>query len=102
MDEKEKLNPCGCGDPDCDCDEEMETMVLTMDDETELECGVLGVFDVDGKDYIALMSFEDETVLLYKYAEDGEEVTLDSIDNDEEFEKVSNEFYELYGEEDEE
>ena len=101
MDDKEKINTCGCGEEDCDCDEEMETMILTLDDETEVECGVLGVFDVEGKEYIALMSFEDDAVLLYKYSEEGDEVILDSIDDDKEFEKVSNEFYEIYGDEDE-
>lgn len=92
---------------DCDCghdhgDEEMETMFLTLDDDTEVECGILGVFDVDGKDYIALLPITDETVLIYEYKEVGDEIELDTIESDEEFEKISSAFYDLYEDEDEE
>ena len=61
---------CGCGhDHDDHVHEEMEmeTLTLTLDDDTEMECGILGVFAVDGiadKEYIALLPLEDETVLL--------------------------------------
>ena len=66
---------CGCGhDHDDHVHEEMEmeTLTLTLDDDTEMECGILGVFAVDGiadKEYIALLPLEDETVLLYEYKE---------------------------------
>ena len=63
-------------------------MTLTLDDDTELECGIIGVFDVDGKEYIALLPLEDETVLIYEYNE-KEDV----------FEKVSNTFYEIWDDE---
>lgn len=92
---------CGCGH-DHDNDEEMETMFLTLDDDTEVECGILGVFDVEGKEYIALLPLEDETVLLYEYKEIGEEIELNVIESDEDFEKVSAAFYDLYEDEDEE
>lgn len=97
---------CGCGhDHDHDHDEdvmELETMFLTLDDDTEMECGILGVFEVEGlegKEYIALLPLEDETVLLYEYKEVGDEIELGFIEGDEEFEKVSNAFYDLYGDE---
>ena len=71
---------CGCG---CGHDHEheedvmdLETMFLTLDDDTEMECGILGVFEVEGlegKEYIALLPLEDETVLLYEYKEVGTE-----------------------------
>ena len=41
---------CGCGhDHDDHVHEEMEmeTLTLTLDDDTEMECGILGVFAVD-------------------------------------------------------
>ena len=38
---------CGCNDHEHD-DDIMETMTLTLEDDTELECGVIGVFEVDG------------------------------------------------------
>ena len=95
---------CGCGH-DHDHDEdvmELETMLLTLDDDTEMECGILGVFEVEGlegKEYIALLPLEDETVLLYEYKEVGDEIELGFIEEDDEFEKVSNAFYDLYGDE---
>lgn len=95
---------CGCGH-DHDHDEdvmELETMFLTLDDDTEMECGILGVFEVEGlegKEYIALLPLEDETVLLYEYQEVGDEIELGFIEEDDEFEKVSNAFYDLYGDE---
>lgn len=107
MEEKE----CGCG---CGCgssgehnhnhfeDEEMETMFLTLDDDTEVECGILGVFTVEEQDYIALLPINDDTVLIYKYKETEDDVELDTIDDDSEFEKVSNAFYEFYDEDDDE
>ncbi|KXL53946.1 hypothetical protein CLNEO_00410 [Anaerotignum neopropionicum] len=99
---------CGCG---CGCDndneqEEMglETMFLTLDDDTELECGVLGVFEVEGiagKEFIALMPLEDETVLLYEYKEIEDEIELNVIEEDELFDKVSAAFNELFDDEEE-
>ena len=111
MSEKELECGCGCGHnheehSDCGCgcghEEEMETMFLTFDDDTEVECGVLGVFDVDGKEYIALLPITDETVLLYEYRETEDGIELDSIESDEEFNKVSEVFNSLVDAEDQE
>lgn len=98
------MSECGCGhDHDHEHEmEELETMFLTLDDDTELECGVLGVFTVEelpGKEYIALLPLEDETVLLYEYKEAGEEVELEVIEDDAEFDKVSAAFDDLFEEE---
>ena len=97
-------NKCSCG---CEHDhehemEEMETMTLTLDDDTELNCGIIGVFEVDGIEYIALLPDDDDTVLIYQYNEDGEEVELSLIEDDDTFEKVSQAFDELWEDEDEE
>ena len=108
-------NTCGgnCGD-NCACDHEndqhgdemeLETMFLSLDDDSEMECGILGVFSVEGiegKEFIALLPLEDETVLLYEYKEVGEEVELDVIEEDELFDKVSATFYELFDDEEDE
>lgn len=85
---------CGCG---CGHDHEheedvmdLETMFLTLDDDTEMECGILGVFEVEGlegKEYIALLPLEDETVLLYEYKEVGDEIELNVIEDDDEFDQ---------------
>ncbi|MFI3175152.1 MAG: DUF1292 domain-containing protein [Bacillota bacterium] len=96
---------CGCGDDDGTFD--MQTMFLTLEDDEEVECAVLGIFDVDGVEgeFIALLPLhedeedDDGTVLLYKYNELEDEVELSNIDSDEVFEKVSTTFYDLFEEE---
>ena len=95
---------CGCGhDHEHEEDEmDLETMFLTLDDDTQMECGILGVFEVEGlegKEYIALLPLEDETVLLYEYKEVGDEIELNVIEDDDEFDKVSNAFYDMYEDE---
>ena len=105
---------CNCGD-NCNCDHdhedemEMETMFLSLDDDSEMECGILGVFVVEGivgKEFIALLPLgddedEEENVLLYEYKEVGEEIDLDVIEDDALFDKVSKTFYDLFEEEEE-
>ena len=96
-------NHCGCGhDHDHDIEEqELETMTLTLEDDTEIQCAVLGVFDVEGiegKEYIALLPEDDETVLIYEY----KELELLTIEDDAEFDKVSEAFDSIFDDEDEE
>ncbi|WP_352399716.1 DUF1292 domain-containing protein [Anaerotignum sp.] len=95
---------CECGHEHDNEEMELETMFLTLDDDTEMECGILGVFQVEGiegKEFIALMPLEDETVLLYEYKEIGEEIELNVIEDDAMFDKVSEAFNELFDDEEE-
>lgn len=89
---------CGCGD-DCGCNEEMEIMHLSLDDGTDIDCYVLGVFDVNDKEYIALVPEDSEDVLLYRYSETEEGVELDNIEDDAEYEEVGKVFDEIFEEE---
>ncbi len=94
--EHEHDHDCGCG-----CEEMVESISLCLDDDQEVECDILGVFSVEGYegDFIALLPETDETVWLYSYKEDGEEVVLDIIEDDELFEKVTETFKSLFQEE---
>lgn len=88
---------CECG---CGCNEEMETITLTLDDGEEVEHGVIGTFEVEDKMYMALLN-EEEDIFLYQYVEiDEDTVDLINIEDDEEFETVSEMFVELFVEED--
>ncbi len=111
MSEDKKKHGCGCG---CDCGhnhdhEEGEFITLEFDDGTE-ECEVLGTFEVDGKEYIALVPLEaEDEAYLYGYREipensDEDEVEFELLDieDDEEFEKVLKVFESLTLEEEEE
>lgn len=92
MTEKDKCqnHPEGC---DC-CDEDCDFLTLEFDDGAEVECEILGIFEVEGKEYIALLPNDDtEDVYLYGYKENGDdEFELVDIEDDAEFEKVSKEF----------
>lgn len=100
---------CGCHDNDHDCGchdhhhdhEEMEMIQLTLDDDTVMNCFVIGIFEVDDKEYIALLPEDDERVILYQYNENDGEVELKTIEDDEEFDVVSEAYYELFSDEEE-
>ena len=56
----------------------------------------MGVFDVDGKDYIALEALDgSEDVYLYGYKEVEDDFELLDIEDEETFEKVAAEFESL-------
>ena len=89
---------CGCG---CEHDD-MEIMNLVLEDGTELECMVLGVYSVEDNEYIALLPRDEEDVLLYGYSENEEGVELISIEDDAEYELAAEAFYELFSDEEDE
>ncbi|MBQ2043095.1 MAG: DUF1292 domain-containing protein [Firmicutes bacterium] len=82
-------------------EEEAEFITLEFEDGTEVEAEIMGIFDVDGKEYIALIPDDDsDDVYLYGYKEvDDEEFELIDIEDDDEFDKVVKVFDELTDEE---
>ena len=74
--------------------EEADFITLEFDDGVEVECEIMGVFEYDGKEHIALIPDDDtDDVYIYGYKEVGEdEFELVDIDDDAEFEKVVAEF----------
>lgn len=94
-------------DCDCGCNDEFDTMTLTLDDGSEIECGVLAIFPVQNKQYIALVPLNEEDdseegeVYLYCYVEDEDgEIQLINIEEDDEYEAVADAFDELLDSED--
>ncbi|MDR1816041.1 MAG: DUF1292 domain-containing protein [Clostridiales Family XIII bacterium] len=77
-------------------DDEEEVMVITLEfeDGAEVEAEALGVFEVDGKEYIALIPEDgSDDVYIYGYNElEGDEFELVDIEDEAEFEKVVAEF----------
>ena len=63
---------CDCGCNGHDHDDSIKTITLTLDDGTEMECEVLGNFNLEGTDYIVLSPDGDDEVLIYRYKEEGE------------------------------
>ena len=84
-----------------DLEQEEMTVTLTLDDDSEIECVVLTIFEAGNRDYIALLPMEEEKaeegeVYLYRYCEDENgNPSLDNIENDDEYEIVADAFDEL-------
>ncbi|MCM1325569.1 MAG: DUF1292 domain-containing protein [Bacteroidales bacterium] len=82
-------------------DEEM-TVELEFEDGTVVNCAIVTIFTVEGKDYAALLPLNEEggneegEVWLYAYSENpddpNEEPILDYIEDDDEYDKVSDAF----------
>lgn len=91
---------CGCGH-DHNHDEGHDFITLTLENDEDVECAVLGVFDVEDQEYIALLPPETDDVFIYIYNEDENgEVSLENIEKQEDFDKVSAVFLELIEDED--
>ena len=97
---------CGCHDEHGEHEEEVvDYMDITLDDGTELQCEVLGIFDFEGKSYIALcpVEGEEEEILIYEYNEiNDEEVELNVIEDEDLYDRVVEELESYFEEEDEE
>lgn len=78
--------------------EECDQITLTLEDGSDLICDVISVFPVKDKNYIALLPSNedpDAEIFLYRFIENGDEIELENIEDDEEFDMVSDAFDEL-------
>lgn len=81
-------------------------VTLDLDDGSQVECEILTIFTVGEQDYIALLPLdesgeanEEGEVFIYRYFEDEEgNPSLDNIQDDDEYEAVSDRFDELLDE----
>ena len=87
-------------------EEEMDQITLTLEDDSELLCDVIATFPVTIKGteqmYVALLptdAGEDAEIFVYRFSEDGDEIDIQNIEDDEEFEIVADKFDELLDEE---
>ncbi|RDU24260.1 DUF1292 domain-containing protein [Anaerosacchariphilus polymeriproducens] len=87
-----------------DLDEEV-MITLELDDGSVLDCSVIAIFEAGKNEYIALLPMEEDAneeegeVFLYRYSEDADgNPNLENIEDDEEFETVSEAFDELLDE----
>lgn len=81
-------------------------VTLDLDDGSQVECEILTIFTIDSQDYIALLPLDDKgeaneegEVYIYRYSEDANgNPSLDNIQDDDEYEAVSDRFDELLDE----
>lgn len=88
---------------DCStCSAQDLTVTLTLDDDTQVECAIVGIYEVGKRQYIALLPLDkngenqDGEVYLYRYetSPSGAPV-LGNIESDEEYEAASEGFDEM-------
>ena len=82
-------------------EEEEDIITLEFDDDSAVDCYIMGTFEVGGKEYIALAP-EDGTddVYIYGYKQIGEdEFELLDIESEEEFDAAAAEFDAIMAEE---
>ena len=75
-------------------DDDAEYITLQFDDSEDIECEILGIFDFEEKEYIALLPQDgSDDVYIYEYKEiDDEEFDLIDIEDYALFERVAAEF----------
>ena len=76
-------------------------ITLEFEDGQEVECEIMGIFECEGKEYIALIPDDgSDDVYIYGYKEvSEEEFELIDILDDDEFKKVVEEFDKITAEE---
>ena len=84
---------------DLDYGEDMDiTVTLELEDGTSLECDVIVIFELEDydQDYVALYPSSGEPDEIYlmrcEFDGNGDEMTIEEIDDEEEFEAVSETF----------
>ena len=92
-----KCDNTSCGG-NCDACDGNITVTLTLDNDETVECAILTIFPVNGRDYIALLPLdengenEDGEVYLYRYDNSTGSPVLDNIEDDDEYEAVADMF----------
>ena len=85
----------------CDSCDGNITVTLTLDNDEQVECAILTIFPVDGRDYIALLPLDengenrDGEVFIYRYDNSQGSPVLENIEDDEEYEAVADAFDEM-------
>lgn len=82
------------------------TISITFDNNITVECAIIAIFPVEGRNYIALLpitpvqGLDPEEVFLYRYSTIGskDSIKLDTIDSDAEYNCVADAFDQLVAE----
>lgn len=80
--------------------DERDMITLEFEDNKDVECEMMGVFEANGKEYIALIPDDgSDDVWIYGYKEVGEdEFEIIDIEDDAEFEAAVEEFDKIINE----
>ncbi len=86
-------------------DIEVEVITLTMEDGKEQEFIIIDEFELDGKNYIVLSTIDEEDNIgsdeyIYGCTEEGDDLIIDYIDDDDEYDRICAAYAALCEEED--
>ncbi len=76
-------------------DDEELTVLLTLEDDTELECDVILIFELEGQDYVALYpsSGEPDEIYLFRCTYNGgDDLEIEDIEDEDEYNSVAEAF----------
>ncbi len=75
-------------------EEENNIIEIIDDEENVIKCELYDIIEFDDKQYALLVEIgtneEDPELVIMRYVEEGEEAFFETIEDDEEFEKVAN------------
>ena len=85
---------------------EVETITLPLEDGTDQEFVILDEFEAEGNKYIVVATIaEDDTIgednYIYGYREDGDDIIIDYIEDDDEYDRVAEAYAKICEEDDE-
>lgn len=71
--------------------DDIEMIDITYDDGTTCSCEVIAKFEADDITYVALLPEDDEDsdILIYRYTENGDDVDLEGITDEDEFNRAA-------------
>ncbi|MGE5418192.1 MAG: DUF1292 domain-containing protein [Acidobacteriota bacterium] len=84
-----------CGE-DCGCEQEVEVLVIADDDGVEHEFELVAEMEIDEKNYVVLIPIDDEeepeeepeVIIMRAVYDDEDNMSLEEIEDDAEWEKV--------------
>lgn len=94
----ENENGCDCEHEECDCN----TITLDMEDGTQKDFIVLDIIEHEGKQYIALAEVDSQEYDIMAMNVVGENVELNVIEDDDEFNLIAMKFEEHFAMDEEE
>lgn len=80
--------------------DELGTVVLTLDDDTDLTCEIIAIYPAGDNEYIALLPDDDsDEVLIFRFIDNGSgDPEIENIEDDDEYEMAADAFDEILDE----
>ena len=82
---------------------DVDTIMLPLEDGTEEECAIVDQFEFEGASYLVLSPIVDDMIedesFIYRYEEDGDDMILDYIEDEDDYERIAQAYADILNEE---